>query len=198
MAPQSVPEGSCLSCNDSPLSITGNIIGILTFIYAVGLGLRYYTNLVRNAMDDIYVLIDTLQRSWGEIQELEKITSDIERNNTNLPESSELIRQSKKLLSGHYRDLLTVQARTQKIFEGLSDTLRNRKSIPSWLSEINGDIAILINSLTIGWTSRVRYLSIRKELQEISTRRDQLMSEARNLIDRYSSNPACPSVCVPR
>jgi hypothetical protein len=50
--------GTCPSpCGDSPLSIAGNIISILTFAYALLAGLFYYYSVVVNASDEMSELL---------------------------------------------------------------------------------------------------------------------------------------------
>jgi hypothetical protein len=57
-----------LNCDDSPLSITANIIAILTFVYALGVGLGYRYTIVRTAKDELYIATaeaDTMIRLWN-------------------------------------------------------------------------------------------------------------------------------------
>lgn len=51
-----VTTGACTPCQDSPLSITGNVIGILTFVYVLVIGLSYRWTRTFDALRDILEL----------------------------------------------------------------------------------------------------------------------------------------------
>lgn len=71
-----VPCEQALSCDDSPLSITGNVVGILTFAVALVLGAQAYFNSLRSARMDIYETVREM-RGWRErLQYLDRTLSD--------------------------------------------------------------------------------------------------------------------------
>jgi hypothetical protein len=58
MSSSNATIGTCPSpCGDSPLTIAGNIISILTFAYALLAGLFYYYSVVVNASDEMSELL---------------------------------------------------------------------------------------------------------------------------------------------
>jgi hypothetical protein len=59
-----------LSCNDSPLSVTGNVIGILTFASAILIGMQVYVNAMRNAERNMFEMTDTFRTRLDEAQRL--------------------------------------------------------------------------------------------------------------------------------
>lgn len=62
-----------LSCADSPLSITGNVIGILTFVGAAIISLQIYLNSLRNANEEIYIMSRRLESKIAEVQHLQNL-----------------------------------------------------------------------------------------------------------------------------
>ncbi|PVH68876.1 hypothetical protein DL98DRAFT_599142 [Cadophora sp. DSE1049] len=61
-----------ISCSDSPLSVTGNVIGILTFVGAFLVTVQVYFNSMRNAERNIHEMTETLHSRIGEVRHLEK------------------------------------------------------------------------------------------------------------------------------
>ena len=59
-----------LSCSDSPLSITGNVIGILTFAGALMISIQIYMNSMRNADRNIFEMTETFRSRVDEVQYL--------------------------------------------------------------------------------------------------------------------------------
>ncbi|KAN0099846.1 hypothetical protein V8E51_013621 [Hyaloscypha variabilis] len=59
-----------LSCGDSPLSVTGNVIGILTFAGALIISIQVYINSIRNADRRMCDMTDTLRSRVHEVQHL--------------------------------------------------------------------------------------------------------------------------------
>ncbi|KAF2637118.1 hypothetical protein P280DRAFT_521633 [Massarina eburnea CBS 473.64] len=49
----SSPQTVCAPCQDSPLSMTGNFLGILTFFYVLIVGIWYRTSIIRQASWDL-------------------------------------------------------------------------------------------------------------------------------------------------
>lgn len=66
----SLPQGSCCSCQDSSLSIAANVIGILTFIYAVVVGLNIYAQLIKRSREDFEETSTALGTSLHRILDL--------------------------------------------------------------------------------------------------------------------------------
>ncbi|KAF8847882.1 hypothetical protein BDZ45DRAFT_754427 [Acephala macrosclerotiorum] len=61
-----------LSCGDSPLSITGNVIGILTFVGAILISTQVYLNSIRNADRNIFEMTNKLQSRMDEAMHLRR------------------------------------------------------------------------------------------------------------------------------
>ncbi|KIN05379.1 hypothetical protein OIDMADRAFT_177567 [Oidiodendron maius Zn] len=71
-----------LSCADSALSITGNVIGILTFVGAAIISIQVYLNSIRNATQEIFIMMHRLQSRIAEVQQLQyllEIENDVDR-----------------------------------------------------------------------------------------------------------------------
>jgi hypothetical protein len=62
-----------LSCADSALSITGNVIGILTFVGAAIISIQVYLNSVRNATREISIMMHRLQSRIAKVQHLQNL-----------------------------------------------------------------------------------------------------------------------------
>ncbi|KAI3324216.1 hypothetical protein HD806DRAFT_494453 [Xylariaceae sp. AK1471] len=69
----------CAPCGDSPLSVTGNIVGILTFVVAIAAAAIYRVGLVRAAAEEIEYL-DTETRLRTTILEYKLRQLDISSN----------------------------------------------------------------------------------------------------------------------
>jgi hypothetical protein len=72
-----------LSCGDSPLSITGNVIGILTFASAILISIQVYYNSMRNADGNIFEMTNTLQSRVEEAQILFRKLQQVDSINEN-------------------------------------------------------------------------------------------------------------------
>jgi hypothetical protein len=57
-----------LSCDDSPLSVTGNIIGILTFAGAIAISIQVYFNAMKNADRQIFEMMYTFRSRLEEVK----------------------------------------------------------------------------------------------------------------------------------
>jgi hypothetical protein len=62
-----------LSCTDSALSITGNVIGILTFVGAAIISIQVYLNSIRNATWEISIMSRRLESRIAEVQHLQNL-----------------------------------------------------------------------------------------------------------------------------
>ncbi|KAI0384270.1 hypothetical protein F5Y04DRAFT_249405 [Hypomontagnella monticulosa] len=71
-APNCVSCEGVLSCEDSPLSVTGNIVGILTFVSAILISAQVYFNSMRNADRNIRDLMATFESRYDELVRLER------------------------------------------------------------------------------------------------------------------------------
>jgi hypothetical protein len=60
-----------LSCGDSPFSITGNVIGILTFAAALLISIQVYVNLMRSVGRNILEITQTFRSRVDEVIYLE-------------------------------------------------------------------------------------------------------------------------------
>jgi hypothetical protein len=100
-----------LSCADSALSITGNVIGILTFVGAALISILVYLNSLRNADREIYIMSRRLESRIDEVrhfQNLLKIENEISgvlkemlapgvlRASANLKDSESLLRKIRR------------------------------------------------------------------------------------------------------
>ena len=70
-----------LSCADSALSITGNVIGILTFVGAAIISIQVYLNLMRNATREIDIMLRRLELRIVELQHLQSLL-EIEKDSS--------------------------------------------------------------------------------------------------------------------
>ncbi|MCJ1379948.1 hypothetical protein MMC17_003051 [Xylographa soralifera] len=72
MSTATIPQVCVLSCGDSPLSTTSNIVGILTFIYAILAGLyvnaRWGARALRQSPQEFNDLVESLTASFEEYQ----------------------------------------------------------------------------------------------------------------------------------
>ena len=59
-----------LSCEDSPLSVTGNIIGILTFAGALMISIQVYVNAMMNADRNMFEITNTFRSRVDEVESL--------------------------------------------------------------------------------------------------------------------------------
>ncbi|KAL5325195.1 hypothetical protein ACEPPN_006319 [Leptodophora sp. 'Broadleaf-Isolate-01'] len=75
-----------LSCSDSPLSVTANIIGILTFAGALMISAQVYFNSMRNAERNITEMVSTLQSKYADFQRLDlKLQNGMQRSHVDDP-----------------------------------------------------------------------------------------------------------------
>jgi hypothetical protein len=97
-----------LSCADSPLSVTGNIIGILTLVYAVILTLYLYASQLADVEDDVRRFSHDLETEtqWvgSTIHKLEDKFGDIpqesrDRLENTLNQFKKLVNESEALLA---------------------------------------------------------------------------------------------------
>lgn len=91
-----------LSCSDSPLSVTANIIGILTFAGALMISAQVYFNSMRNAERNITEMVSTLQSKYADFQRLDlKLQNGMQRSHVDDP----LQHRVAVTLSGAYNSL---------------------------------------------------------------------------------------------
>lgn len=69
---------NCPDCDDSPLSITSNILGILTFAAGLFLSFAAFVTITRNASNEIQDLYTTLDQTDKHIQFLKYHFRDLE------------------------------------------------------------------------------------------------------------------------
>lgn len=68
--PTCVPCQDRLSCGDSPLSITSNIVGLLTFVAAIFISVQFHINSIRSA-DQLYIgWLSSLEQLGRECQSI--------------------------------------------------------------------------------------------------------------------------------
>ena len=72
-----LPPNSCFSCEDSSLSTTASIAGILTFLYALAAGFLFYYKSIANSRAEMEALRESLDLSVREAKR--SITSMFER-----------------------------------------------------------------------------------------------------------------------
>jgi len=68
-------QPTCPPCSDSPLSITSNIIAIITFIYVLLVGLFYRGALLRGADNDIRMMVQEISIRHVSFKHWEKQSS---------------------------------------------------------------------------------------------------------------------------
>lgn len=69
-----------ISCADSPLSITGNIIGILTLAYAIVITLLYYCYQLSKSTSDLRCYIDSVRDELNSLESaLDRLIPYIDR-----------------------------------------------------------------------------------------------------------------------
>ena len=62
------PPASCPPCSDTPLAISTSIITLLTFLYALTVGLIYYYRLAKSSPEEIQKFIEALAGSLGKLE----------------------------------------------------------------------------------------------------------------------------------
>ncbi|KAF2261077.1 hypothetical protein CC78DRAFT_619747 [Lojkania enalia] len=112
--------GICPSdCSDSGLSTTGNIVGILTFAYALFAGLMYYYYVVNDASEEMARLAEDLEDAYTEGTILSQGVKDYITESNNPP------------LKKHYDDLEEILAKVDKKLNDLASPSSASPSRPT-------------------------------------------------------------------
>lgn len=61
--PDIIPA-TCVSCQDSSLSTTASIIGIMTFVFAFLAGSRFHLESLRHPLDEHDKLVEESEKIW--------------------------------------------------------------------------------------------------------------------------------------
>lgn len=69
--PTCFPRQDPQSCRDSALSVTGNVIGILTFAGAVLISVQVYINSIRNAEGNLKEATETFRSRVEDVRSLQ-------------------------------------------------------------------------------------------------------------------------------
>jgi hypothetical protein len=119
--------GTCLSCQDSGLSITGNVIGILTLAYALAAGFYLYYNSFKNAKRELYDLENILEARYHEASHLESMLIPLTHTHTGGP---------------HYQQVYRIQEASERSKDFLNEArellyrLHSRRGAPSTRSRV--------------------------------------------------------------
>lgn len=160
-----------LNCSDSPLSITGNIIGILTFAYATLATVVYYLVAISNSDRDLNRLRDTLNEVRLEAM---KVYSRAEQTIEKLPATD----QNDKAELNEKRENLWKAVRAN-VFVSLNKQLTSSNLVRN---ENPG--------LYRKWRQRAHYLvaekKVRTELQKINDCIYELKDKEATILERYA------------
>jgi hypothetical protein len=161
-----------LSCGDSPLSVTGNVIGILTFAYAILGTVIYYIGAISNSQRYLNRLRDDLNDLRLNAVKIDTRVGKMITDTASLePSDREALQQRRSRLQN---------AMSQKVFNSL------RKQL-TW-ANIRRDE----NEETTGWyrrwRQRVNYVAseenVRKQLQELKECISALEHEETEILER--------------
>ncbi|CAI6337928.1 unnamed protein product [Periconia digitata] len=73
----------CAPCSDSPLSITGNVISTVTFVYVLVVGVCWRANIMRNARHELAGLLEEYDSRKERMMALSEKLDDLETRKTN-------------------------------------------------------------------------------------------------------------------
>lgn len=124
---------ACPPCSDSPLSVTGNVIGILTFAYVLVVGIWWRVNIVNNAQSELMDL-------WHEHQQRDKRVKYLGRKAENLSPFNAL--EPTKVLGYAEDELKKIRTKDEgKILRltelrGILGSVRNRDKFKTSLEKI--------------------------------------------------------------
>lgn len=156
MGTQTLPDGSCFSCSDSPLSITANITGILTFIYAVAVGLLFFYKSARESPRQLEALTRSLHSSYSEMEDFARSLSGI----------------GSRLYGPEARSFTTdIETIKTRIADQMESLLEMTEKIDLTYHVSRGK----------QWRSRVRFVAIQEEFQKKVAEKDRLMDEIRRI-----------------
>ncbi|OQD98391.1 hypothetical protein PENSOL_c009G07929 [Penicillium solitum] len=113
-----------LSCEDSPLAITGSLIGIITLAYAIIITVLYRTQELGNANEDIKRIGGQIRREYISLDSLHKWIRDL-HGTTEM--SHEIY---------YLAEALVKEARKTEIQKDLDDILRIRSSLEAICQEL--------------------------------------------------------------
>ena len=181
------PSTSCAPCIDTPLAIATSTISFLTFLYALTVGLIYYYGLAKSSPEEIKRFVETLSRTFGELKEMvdqlsnEESAAQQAEEEITLKLKTEIDALGIKV-SQQQQSLFHLEQSVKPIYETLSDYVRLSSILPNtstdwsllWLKWV-------VNLIQPTRLTRIRYLIIRKELQEKVVEKDRLMEDLRHL-----------------
>lgn len=151
---------------ESILNDTGSVLSILTFAYAVGIGLYFYFRTTASSSQEINEFIISLQFSYEEIQAFAHSYANYEKDREfNNPEAQALAAKA-YLIEGHTRTRLEGLRRLAlKVGTMANDSYLKR------------------------WTNRARFVLLQNELEKNVAGKDRLMEELRRVQERSLAPP---------
>lgn len=94
------PNSTPFQCGDSPLSVTGNVIGVLTFIVSILLSARVYYSAVRGSVRNLRRVHMDFQQQRSEFERLEsklaRRIKSMDDTNSNKKDIERTIQKAKK------------------------------------------------------------------------------------------------------
>ena len=204
-------DGASGAANNA-LQITGSIVSILTFIYALGVGLYFYAKTAASSPQEINEFIISLQFSYEEMQRFahsyanyrrERTDPDTDPNTASAasapPSDSELAsREAKEKEKEEARGTDPRPGTMAEVHEAAAaDAEAQALAAKAYL--IEGHTASRLESLRqlalkVGtmasdgffrqWSNRVRYVMLQEELSKQVAGKDRLMEELRRVQER--------------
>ena len=154
---------TCPSRNDSPLSIIGNIAGVLTLVYALLVGIFYYINLARNSRKALASLFSSYVSSLAEVLRVRTRINEIKRREKNR---------------------VYINALTDNIFEAVGETQDrlNELADVAHIPQIIRD-----GESSLGWTEYVKwrrtcsrsFVFTREKIETKSAEKDEALERLR-------------------
>ncbi len=148
-----MPPNSCFSCQDSGLSTTASIAGILTFLYALAAGLFFYSKSIANSRAEMEALRESLDLSFTEAK---RSITLIFRHLGDAPGGGPL---------GH-----ELQVTLNRVREQL-ESLASRRELRDWGSA----------SRSKKVTRRLRFVAMREDLMKHIVEKDKMMDDLRRV-----------------
>ena len=157
-------SASCPPCSDTPLAITTSVISILTFLYALTVGLIYYYGLAKSSPEEMEQFIEKLSGSFREVeamgQALEGVWAEDETTKTNQTEIILVLNQLRE-------QIYSLESFQQRFEEHVSPSSWYAR----WFKRLD----------------RMYYLIMREELQKRVAEKYRLIADLRHIRKRSVS-----------
>ena len=146
---------------ENVLNDIGSVVSILTFVYAVGIGLYLYLKTTANSSQEINEFLINLQFSYEEIRYFAHSYATAEKDEeTDNPEAQALAAKA-EIIEGHTRNRLEA------------------------LRKLALKVGTMANdSYFKTWTNRARFVLLQDELEKNVAGKNRLMDEMRRLQER--------------